>query len=492
VDIDRDDVYHIAALDQGQPVRLSEDFFIQARKANPPEVAIARPGRDYRASPIEEVTLGVTARDEFGLKNVDLHYSVNGGSEKTVRILKQPGDRQATGSTMLALEDFKLVPGDLISVYATAKDAHAESQTDMIFVQVDPFEREFSQSQQSGGGGGGGGGGQGVQPDEISRREKEIIAATFKQLGDRNATPKLATETAKFLSEVQATLRAQSVSLAGRVEARELSKENQEINEFQREMLAAVAAMGPATESLTGQKWQQAIPSEQQALQHLQRAEATFRKIEVAFGARGGGGAGGGAGRDLASLFDLELDTAKNQYETQQSASSADRRAQDVNDALEKLDQLARREEELAARRNNSNAQSFEQRWQQEMLQREAEQLRRQIEQLAQADQQRGAGQPSAQPGGQQAGQGGSSSSAQPDQTQSNQTAQRALERLRQAEEDMRRAASSPGSQADARLAAQRLRDAMQLLGGIQSQEAAGRLGSMAREADRLIAEEKA
>ena len=44
----------------------------------------------------------------------------------------------------------------------------------------------------------------------------------------------------------------------------------------------------------------------QQALQHLLRAEATFRKIEVAFGARGGGGGGGGAGRDLASLFDLE------------------------------------------------------------------------------------------------------------------------------------------------------------------------------------------
>src|SRR5947208_10987084 len=144
-------------------------------------------------------------------------------------------------------------------------------------------------------------------------------------------------------------------------------------------MNAAAESMGPAASKLQQQKWQDSIPNEQKALQHLLRAEATFRRIEVAFGARGGGGGGGGAGRDLASLFDLELDTAKNQYETQQSASSADRRAQDVNDALKKLDELARREEELAQRRNN--AQSFEQRWQQEMLQREAEQLRRQIEQ---------------------------------------------------------------------------------------------------------------
>ena len=56
----------------------------------------------------------------------------------------------------------------------------------------------------------------------------------------------------------------------------------------------------------------------------------------------------------------------------------------------------------------------------------------------------------------------------------------------------MRRAASSPGSSADARLAAERLREAVRLLGGVQSQEAAGRLGSITKETDRLIAEEKA
>jgi len=48
--------------DQGQPVRLSQDFFIEANKANPPEVRIDRPDRDYRASPIEEVTVSVQSR----------------------------------------------------------------------------------------------------------------------------------------------------------------------------------------------------------------------------------------------------------------------------------------------------------------------------------------------------------------------------------------------------------------------------------------------
>ena len=62
----------------------------------------------------------------------------------------------ADGSTVVSLEDFKLVPGDLVSYYATAKDSRAEARTDIAFIQADPFERNFSQAQAAGAGGGGG------------------------------------------------------------------------------------------------------------------------------------------------------------------------------------------------------------------------------------------------------------------------------------------------------------------------------------------------
>ena len=75
-------------LDEGQPVSLSEDYFIATEKAMPPEISISRPGGDYRASPIEEVTVGVKAADEFGLGDVRLHYSVNGGADHDVSLLK--------------------------------------------------------------------------------------------------------------------------------------------------------------------------------------------------------------------------------------------------------------------------------------------------------------------------------------------------------------------------------------------------------------------
>ena len=382
----KDGAYHVAALDQGQPVRLSEDYFIATDKANPPEVAIDRPTGDYRASPIEEVTVGVKASDEFGLNKVSLHYSVNGGPEKTIDLSQQPGAKSVSGSTTLSLEDFKLIPGDLVSLYATAKDGHAEARTDMAFIQADPFEREFSQSQQMGGGGGGGGG-MGSQTD-ISKREKELIAATWKRQNEKGATPKDAAEAGKFLSGVQTKLQEQALSLAARMDSRDLSSANEEFNSFGHDMQAAAAAMTPSSDKLKQMQWHDAIPAEQKALQYLLRAEATFRKIQVAFGQQrgGGGGGGGGAGRDLASLFDLELDTEKNQYETAQTGSAADQRAKAVDDALAKLDALARRQEELAQQQRN-RPQTMQERWEQEMLRREAEQLQQQMEQMAQKSQ---------------------------------------------------------------------------------------------------------
>lgn len=505
VKMDRDGVYHVTGVEQGQSVRISEDFFIEARKPNPPQITLSRPRGDYHANPIEEVTVAAKVSDEYGLKEVTLHYSVNGGDEKTVDVLRKKNEKEADGSATLALEDFKLVPGDVVSVYATAKDANAEAHTDIMFIQVDPFMREYSQSQVAGGGGGGGGGG-GDQAPQISQREKEIISATFKQQRDKNSTQQQAFDIAKLLSQSQTTLHDQALTLSGRLEARELTDAVQAISDFQKDMVAAAQAMAPAAQQLQQQKWKDAIPNEQKALQFLLRAEATFRQIEVAFGARGGGGGGGGgAARDLAALFDLELDTEKNQYETQQqsSAATADQREREIDDALKKLDELAKREEELSQQQRNGQ-QTAEQKWQLDMLQREAEQLQREMEQQlgqngrqgqGQQGQRSGqtgsaSGQSSAQSNGQSGSSSGNPQSGEQAAQSRQQAAQQALDRLRQATDDMKRA-SQNGSAADARRAADRLREATDLLGGLQQQDAAGRLNSMAQAADQLAARQK-
>ena len=149
VPILKDGQFHIAALEGGEDVRLSEDYFIEAQRDKPPEIKMTRPGRDFKASPIEEVTVQVEAKDDFGLKNVELHYSVNGAPEKTVAM--PAGGKTATGTSTIALEDFKVEPGDVVSMYAVAKDARTKTSTDIYFIEVQPFERNYTQSQQAGG-----------------------------------------------------------------------------------------------------------------------------------------------------------------------------------------------------------------------------------------------------------------------------------------------------------------------------------------------------
>src|SRR6202012_2101003 len=53
VPVSKDGMYHFAGMEQGQSVRLSEDYFIEAREDNAPTVKIVRPGRDAKVSPIE-------------------------------------------------------------------------------------------------------------------------------------------------------------------------------------------------------------------------------------------------------------------------------------------------------------------------------------------------------------------------------------------------------------------------------------------------------
>src|SRR5690606_29165710 len=152
-----------------------------------------------------------------GLQNVELRYSVNGGEFQSIPVtLGEDGTfvaddqvfyleeiRKAVRASrrtrsappsVFELEDFRvprlggefdepaeeteaaeaaepaptetsLEPGDLISYYVVAEDRGRAAETDLFFIEVQPFERRFSQSSQAGGGGGGGGGG--GEQDEI-------------------------------------------------------------------------------------------------------------------------------------------------------------------------------------------------------------------------------------------------------------------------------------------------------------------------------------
>lgn len=384
-EVSNDNQYYVAAKVGGERIRLTDDYFITLVDDEAPEIAFARPGRDWSASRIEEVTTRIKAEDDFRINSLELRFSVNGGDWQAVDLDAEQDiveiDHVFFLESLSELdEQDALVPGDLISYYAVAEDRENSSRTDMFFIDIQPFDRRYSQSQQAGGAAGQ----QGAQQNEVSQRQREIIISTWNLIREQNENRRgndaYVNDNAALLSRLQETLKGQVETLAQRAEARQLTSSDAEIAEFVEHLYKASAAMTPAAERLGEVALDDALLPEQEALQHLLAAEAVFTDINVSMQANNRGGGGGQAGRDLSEMFELEMDLEKNQYETGSDATPNPPQQQ-MEEAADELAELARRQEQLARNQNRSQIPTPEQRWQQEMLRREVEELQRRLEQ---------------------------------------------------------------------------------------------------------------
>ena len=424
--VNEDGQYFVAATVGGERIRLTDDYFITILDDRAPEIAFVRPGRDWSASRIEEVTTKITAEDDFRINELELRYSVNGGDWESVELDDNletiEVDHVFFLESLAENGEEALVPGDLISYYAVAEDRVNSARTDMFFIDVQPFDRRYSQSQQAGGGQ------QGGPQNEVSERQREIIISTWNLIREQNDQRRgddaYVTDNAALLSRLQQTLKEQVETLAERAEARQLTATDDEIAEFVEHLYRAAEAMTPAAERLAETDLEKALLPEQEALQHLLAAEAVFTDINVSMQANNGGG--GQAGRDLSEMFELEMDLEKNQYETGNNATP-NPPEQQMEEAANELEELARRQEQLARNQNRSQIPTPEQRWQQEILRREVEELQRQLEEQSRQQQQAQS----------QSGQGASENESSGSQSSSQQQSEREQSEREQSEREM-------------------------------------------------------
>jgi hypothetical protein len=153
-------------------------------------------------------------------------------------------------------------------------------------------------------------------------------------------------------------------------------------------MTAAATAMGKAVTALNDLKTGPAIAPEMEALNHLLRAQAdTKQKQQISNQQAASGGGGNRSSQDLSSLFDREL---QRQQQTNYETPSSTEQRKDANASLlDKISDLARRQDELL-RRQRDLAQRREQmspedvRRELEKLTREQSDLRQRAEDLAQ------------------------------------------------------------------------------------------------------------
>lgn len=343
-------IYHIELDDGAAGTTVgSPQYLIDALDNVRPTVQISRPGRDMHVTLVDEVFLEATAQDDYGISTLELVYSVNGGPEQTVPLYQGGGLTEVSAGHTVYLEELDLEVGDFISYFARVSDAGVGARepvsSDIYFLEMRPFGRNYRQAESGGGGGGGGGGDTDAQ---LSQRQRQLISATFNLIRDREEySQQEFTQNMATLAEAQKTLQQQALTLAQRLANRGVGQDSA-LRTIVRALPQAAAEMADAADQLEAHRIEEALPPEQRALLHLQRAEAAFREVQVQMG-QGGGGGGGADAQDLADLFGLELDKLQNQYETVQRGGqqSAANQAQ--------MDEIAARVRELARRLEREN-----------------------------------------------------------------------------------------------------------------------------------------
>lgn len=379
IQLEREATYRVQLVDaEAKQNKFPQEYTITPVPDERPLITITDPQRDVRANAIEEVLVTARVQDDFGVDDVRLRFAVNADEEQTVDLKAADADdpTDVEGEHLFFLEDFGLEPGDVISYFVEAKDGfHAEPEvTDMYFIEVIPFDREYTQA--------GAGGGMSGGPSGTVLSQQQIIAATWKLHRERSEMP-----SGEYASSRRALAQAQE-NLRSNIDERisqtafslELQQdpENRQLVEHLRK---AVAAMGGAVKEIEADRLREALTPEREALNHLLKADALNRERRVALN-RGGQGGGGGAATEerMTELMDLELDISKDKYETlpQSSRSNA---GGEVDEALEKLRELARRQQNLA-NENRHTLEGEDKKRHVERLQRDQNELRQQAQSL--------------------------------------------------------------------------------------------------------------
>jgi hypothetical protein len=508
----RDDSYRLRLTDRdglGSPG--DTEYFIRLMDDRPPDVRILRPAGDQQITPLEEVAIEARAEDDYGIANFELVYAVPGGQSKVVPFTHVSGTEVARlGAHLLAAEDLRVKPGDVITYYARARDVSrgkrsTETRSDMYFLEVRPFNEEFVEAQSQGSGP------NGAQIETLIAAQKEIINATWNI--ERRSGVGRSQEDLKAVADAQAELKARAEQMGsprrGRGPIRpplQIVPQQPPVRQPAQDPVGdAAQAMGRALEQLQGQRTSEALPHEMAALQALLRAQAEIRRREVMRQqANAGAGGSGRQGQDLSALFDKELQ--RQQRTNYESRSQVEERPdqKDQSDALDRIRDLARRQEELSRKQREaagSDASEEERKRQLERLTREQAELRDQAEKLARQMEQQGGQQAAQRPpsqtqsgqqGQQQTGQTGNAS-GNPRQGQPGNASGRmqdASEQMRNATNELQRNDAKAAADQSAR-AAEQLRSLEQQMRGGSPEARQRAAGELQLEAQQIADEQR-
>ena len=348
--------YKVKLVDaEGRSSKVPAEVSVNVTRNRPATVTMARPSRDVRVSPVEELSLQAKAVDDFGVVRHGLEYTL-AEREPVEVVLDSPkvGTKAVNASHLLTFEGLKARPDQLVTYTFWAEDIGPDgkprrSSSDLFFAEVRHFEEIFRQGEAppSGSSQQPQQGGNGQEAEKLAELQKKVINATWTLIRrEAGALP-----TAAYAADTKAVEEAQHSAIE---QAEALAQKLRE-PDSKEDLAAAVASMKAAERKLAETAKGPAIPplrpalaSEQAAYQGLLKLRA--REFEVSRRNQQGGGGGGQAGPSQQQLDQLQLSDEENRYEQQNSARSGGQKQQEQRETrqvLNRLGELARRQGDL-------------------------------------------------------------------------------------------------------------------------------------------------
>ncbi len=494
-----DSAYRVALADRdGLSSDGDTEYFIRVLEDRPPEVHLTKPASDRAVTRLEEVDIEVQADDDHAVERLELVYGIRGGAEKVVPLVIPPHATSVTARHTLYLEDLDLMPGDFVSYYVRAWDLargrpSREARSDIFFLDVRPYEQEFTlaQSQSMAGSGYGG------ALDELVNRQRQVVVATWKldrradaadgARSDRDIRAVGATETdlQALVQQTASTFRESTMRDPGRRAPVSSAAPRPEEDA----MTIAARAMGGAAGLLESLKTHDALAPEMEALNQLLRAQAEIKRRQLTTNQSAAGNSGNtNRNYDISTLFDREL---QRQQQTNYETAKGAERPQPAADPLDRIKELAKRQDALLHRQQElarATATPDERKRELERLTREQTELRQRAEELTQQlSEQRGAeGGPSSSTrnarGRDAEPQGGTSAGAG---AEGRRQMRDVAEQMRQAASDLRRGAPQDAGASGGR-ALEQLRDLQRRMQAARPEERRRVLGDLQLEARQL------
>ena len=447
------------------------EYTITAIPDEPPEVAIKEPGRDIKATKLEEVKVLAEAADDYGVENMTLMYSVGSGEpqELEAETVEVKEKKIISGAYVFYLEELDVEPGEIISYYAQATDNNTRTgpgtgTSELYFIEVRPFNERYMQMDA-----------EGQQAPEgqpfpnLISDQRAIIKNTWKHIHSR---PSPMTEdyqsAVKKIGDEQDQLKDKTQRVTD-----ELSMSMRDANvdpEMLMNLEEAVAKMGEASGELHAIKPKAALPHEQDALELLTKAMMELDKVLTRMRSGGSQAAADNIEMDMEDLQDT-IEQDENELDEQMSEQTQELLDQ-TRDMLSQQEQLTEQSQQMAREGQPSQREMQQNSQQEQQMAGQAQQMAEQAQQM-----------------GQSSGQGAGQSNTGQRMVQAGEALQQASENMQAASENMGVGQPQMGA-AKGEKAEENLQQAIEDLEKVAAQYTDQALESVTETLDQLVADQ--